>query len=193
MLTPLPCSYAAGPSLGLRLRDALEVALLVFVLYLLFNTVTGRYRVLSISMEPTLHEGDHVLINKVHYWLHPVRRGDIVVFYSPHQPEKSTPLIKRVVGLPGERVEARAGRLWIDGTPLNEPYVSGPMSYEKTWIVDERTYVVLGDNRNNSNDSHCWGTLPHRAMIGKAVFRYWPPERFGELVPYEYPKLEVLP
>lgn len=192
-LAPLTQSSETDSSAEPWLRDLLETLLLALVLYLILNAVTGRYQVLSVSMQPTLHEGEYLLTNKASYWLRPVQRGDIVVFHPPNQPEDSIPLIKRVIGLPGERVEARDGRIWINGTALNEPYVSGPLTYDKTWFVEETTYVVLGDNRNNSSDSHHWGLLPRKNMIGKTVFRYWPLDKFGRLVHHDYPKLEEIP
>lgn len=160
------------------MRDALETLLLVLLLYALVNTLTGRYRVLSVSMEPTLLEGQQLLVSKASYWLHAPSRGDIVVL-KPLDGEEGFPLIKRVIGLPGEYVEAHDGRIWINGWVLNEPYARGPLTYTHNWQLTADEYVVLGDNRNNSNDSHSWGPITKERIIGKVVFRYWPPDKLG--------------
>ena len=192
-LAPLRQSKENDTSFRDGLRDLLETLILAILVYLILNALTGRYQVLSVSMEPSLHEGDYLLVNKASHWLPPIERGDIIVFQPPQEASDGIPLIKRVIGLPGERVEARDGRIWINGVALNEPYVNGPMSYQKTWVLEEETYIVLGDNRNNSSDSHRWGPLPGENLIGKAVFRYWPLDKLGQIQHYDYPKLEEIP
>lgn len=173
-------------------RDVLETLLLAGLIFVLVNTLTGRYEVQSISMEPTLHEGQYLIVSKFAYWLRPPQRGDIVVLDPPDQ-RSMIPYIKRVIGLPGERVEIRNGRVWIDGVALNEPYVSGPTLYERTFDLKNDEYLVLGDNRNNSSDSHVWGTLPEENLIGKTIFRYWPLEKLGVIPHYVFPELESVP
>lgn len=192
-LAPLNRTSETDTSLVSPLRDLLETLFLALLLYVILNAFTGRYQVLSVSMEPTLHEGEYLLVNKSRYWLRPAKRGDIVVFRPPQQQTDGIPLVKRIIGLPGEHVEAREDRIWINGVALNERYASGPLSYQETWIVEDDTYVVLGDNRNNSSDSHHWGTLDEEQIIGKAVFRYWPLEKFGRFLHYDYAKLEETP
>ncbi len=177
---------------GAWIRDVFETLLLAAVIFFLVNSLTGRYEVQSISMEPTLHEGQYLIVNKLAYRLRPPQRGDIVVLDPPDQ-RSSIPYIKRVVGLPGELVEVRNGRVWIDGIALNEPYVSGPVLYERVFELKSDEYLVLGDNRNNSSDSHVWGTLPEENLIGKTVFRYWPIEKLGLLPHYMFPELEGTP
>ncbi len=184
----------AEPSFGLGvwLRDLAETLLLAVVIFLLVNTFTGRYEVQSISMQPTLYEGQYLIVSKFAYRLHTPERGDIVVLDPPNG--KSTiPYIKRIVGLPGEDVEVRDGRVWIDGVAINEPYVSAPPSYREKRTLGEDEYMVLGDNRNNSSDSHVWGPLPRENIIGKSIFRYWPPEKWGLLPHYQFPELEAMP
>ncbi|HEY88425.1 MAG TPA: signal peptidase I [Thermoflexia bacterium] len=178
-LTARSLSAEQAADLGSWLRDLIETLLLAVLIYFLINTLTGRYQVLSVSMEPTLHEGQYIIVNKASYWLHAPERGDIVVFAPPNGAPHAIPLIKRIIGLPGEHLAVHEGRVLINGQILNEPYISGPPSYqqERALAVDE--YFVLGDNRNNSSDSHSWGTVPPENFIGKAVFRYWPPDKFG--------------
>ena len=177
---------------GIRswLQDTLETLLLAVILFLLINTLTGRYQVHGQSMLPTLHEEQYLIASKVTYWLHPPERGDVVVLEPPNN-QSSVPYIKRVIGLPGDSVDIRGQRVWVNGVALNEPYVSGPPYYEGSWIVEPGKYFVLGDNRNNSSDSHNWGMLPEDNILGKAFFSYWPPEYWGKIPHYTYPELKT--
>lgn len=179
-------------SLWSLLREFIETLLLALLIFLVVNTITGRYEVQSISMEPTLHEGQYLIVSKISYWFHPPERGDIVVLDPPNG-QSDIPYIKRIMGLPGEQVQMRDGRLWINGVVVNEPYISGPPNYYKEWVLAEEEYLVLGDNRNNSSDSHIWGALPYDHIIGKSVFRYWPPEKWGLIPHYTFPELEAIP
>lgn len=143
----------------------------------------------SLSMAPTLAVGDRLVIEKVSYQLRTPRRGEIVVFRPPTPAvrlnagvDPTIPWIKRVVALPGDRVAIDHGRLYVNGKPLSEPYLEESPRYsmrEKT--VPEGNLFVLGDNRNHSIDSSTWGPLPLRNVLGRASFRFWPPERFGDL------------
>jgi len=180
-------------SLKMLVGDFLETLLLAAVLFLIINTFTGRYQVLSVSMEPTLHEGQYLLISKASYWFHEPERGDIMVVKPLNGDKNSIPLIKRLIGLPGDTVEARDGRIWINGVAINETYVSGPLAYADRWTLGPDEYFLLGDNRNNSSDSHTWGPLPRENIIGKAVFRYWPLELFGTFPQYAFAELEATP
>ena len=169
------------------LQELLETLLLAIIIFLVINALTGRYKVYGQSMEPSLHDGQYLIASKVTYWLHPPERGDIVVLQPPTGGE--IPYIKRVIGLPNDRVEIQGGRVWVNGIALNEPYISGPPSYRKEINVQAETYFVLGDNRNNSSDSHSWGLLPADNVIGKAVFTYWPLDAWGMTPHYIYPEL----
>jgi signal peptidase I len=173
-------------------RDLLETLALAAIIFLVVNTFTGRYEVQSISMEPTLHEGQYLIVSKISYWLHRPERGDIIVLDPPNG-RSEIPYIKRIIGLPGEKVDVRDGRVWINGIALNEPYISGPPTYIENRVLGDNEYMVLGDNRNNSSDSHIWGVLPRENIIGKSIFRYWPPEKWGIIPHYTFPELEVSP
>lgn len=188
-------SYAAegagsGSGVSAWVRDLLETLILALLIFVVINTLTVRYEVLSISMEPTLHAGEYLIVSKVAYWMHPPERGDIIVL-NPPQNRSEIPYIKRIVALPGEEIEVRNGRVFINGIALNEPYISGPPRYPVEQILGADEYFVLGDNRNNSSDSHIWGVLPSDNIIGKAVFRYWPPDKWGLIRHYTFPELEV--
>ncbi len=178
---------AERPGFGARLlrgfAELVEVVLIAGVLFVLVNLVTARVRVESISMEPSLHAGEFVVVNKLAYRWKPPERGDIIVFRFPLDPDKR--YIKRVIGLPGDTVEAREGRIYVNGIPLDEPYLAAPPAYTGQWRVEAGHVFVLGDNRNNSNDSKNWGSLDMDAIIGKAVLIYWPPENLGFIPHYD--------
>jgi len=145
------------------LRETLETVLLTAILFLVLNTATGRFQVRGSSMEPTLHDGQYLVISKLTYWIHPPERGDIIVFEPPNNPTDD--YIKRVVGLPGEQVEIREGVVWVDGVRLEEPYIANSGFYSGAWSLGEGEYFVLGDNRNNSSDSHNWRILPEKNVV----------------------------
>jgi len=173
------------------LQDAVETLLLAVILFLVINTLTGRYQVHGQSMTPSLYDGQYLIASKVTYWLHPPERGDIIVLDPPNQ-QSEIPYIKRVIGLPGDVVEVRDQRVWVNGIALNEPYINEPPYYSGNWVVAEEQYLVLGDNRNNSSDSHAWGLLSREQILGKAVFCYWPPEHWGAIPHYTFPELAIV-
>lgn len=140
----------------------------------------------SESMVPTLLVNDRLVVEKVSYHFGSPQRGDIIVFWPPDAlfPEggRKDAFIKRVIGLPGDTVEVKAGKVIVNGEVLNEDYIKAPPDYE--WgpkTVPPEQYLVLGDNRNSSYDGHSWGFLPRENIIGRAVVRFWPPSRMGGL------------
>jgi len=156
--------------------DILETLILAVVLFFGINAVSARVRVDGFSMRPTLQDGEYILVNKLAYQTGEPKRGDIVVFVFPVNPQED--LIKRVIGLPGESVAVHNGIVSVNGVPLTEPYIAAPPAYDDEWIVPEGQLFVLGDNRNDSRDSHQWGFLPVENVIGRAVLIYWPPEEW---------------
>ncbi|WP_242541056.1 signal peptidase I [Phormidium pseudopriestleyi] len=139
------------------------------------------------SMLPTLEINDRLIIDKLSYRFTSPERGDIVVF-SPTQTLQDQnfkdAFIKRVIGLPGETVEVRGERVYINNIPIKERYIEEEPTYQYgPEIIPDDQYLVLGDNRNNSYDSHYWGFVPRDKIIGRAVIRFWPPNRMGELNP----------
>lgn len=159
--------------------DILETLFLAVVLYFGINAVSARVRVDGFSMNPTLDNGEYVRINKLAYRLGQPARGDIVVFSFPLDPNQD--LIKRVIGLPGETVTVQNGKVSINGKALDEPYIADAPFYNGSWLITEGQLFVLGDNRNQSKDSHEWGLLPIENVIGKAVVIYWPPPKWEVL------------
>ncbi len=158
---------------GRVIRDFLETLALAILLFVGINAVSARVRVDGFSMRPTLQDGEFVLVNRLAYRFGEVQRGDIIVFHYPSDPSQE--LIKRVIGMPGEQVEIRSGQVFINETPLNEDYIAAAPVYSGMWQIPEDQLFVLGDNRNDSSDSHSWGLLPIEKVIGKAILIYWPP------------------
>ena len=164
---------AQGSSL---FREIVETLLLTVVIFVLVNAITGRFRIDGSSMEPNLHDGEYVIVNRVVYRLQAPQRGDVVVF----QREGKREFIKRIIGLPGETVEVKGSRVLVNGVALTEPYIAQPNAYSmEPRKIDPDEYFVLGDNRNNSSDSHNWGTIPLSVIDGKAWITYWPPKSWG--------------
>ena len=184
-----PPEWGASVSLPLRTRilrffgELLQTVLIAGVLFLAVNLLTARIRVEGISMEPSLHEGQFVVVNRLAYRWNEAERGDIIVFRFPLNPSRR--FIKRVIGLPGNTVTIRGGDVYIDGQVLEEPYLAATPRYDGEWIIGPDEVFVLGDNRNNSSDSQNWGPLPTEEIIGKAVLVYWPPSEAGVIPHYD--------
>ncbi len=153
--------------------DIIETLALAAILFFGINLVSARVRVDGFSMQPTLEDGEFVLVSKVNYQFGDVERGDIVVFHFPLDPEQE--LIKRVIGLPSDTISVQNGQVSVNGWVLDEPYIAAAPAYSGEWIVPDGQLFVLGDNRNDSSDSHSWGYLPLEKVVGKAVVIYWPP------------------
>lgn len=157
--------------------DVLETLILSVVLFAGINAISARIRVDGYSMEPTLQSGEFVIVNKLAYKIGTPNIGDVIVFHYPRDPAQE--YIKRVIGLPGDHVQVERGKVYVNGQQLNEPYIAAPPAYQNSWDVPPDSLFVLGDNRNNSSDSHNWGYVPMNYVIGKAVFVYWPPQQWG--------------
>jgi len=158
------------PAWVVFLWELLETIILAVVLYFLIDTVVGRVRVENVSMQPTLHEGQFLLVNKLAYRLGNYQRGDIVVFHH----SETEDYIKRIIGLPGDTVRVENGIVYINDQAMDEPYIASPPAYANKWKVPEGHLFVLGDNRNQSSDSHSWGFVPDSKVIGRALVVYWP-------------------
>ncbi|MEI2583979.1 signal peptidase I [Scytonema sp. PRP1] len=147
--------------------------------------VTEARYVPSGSMEPTIQPGDHLIIDKISYDFTSPQRGDIVVFNPTKTLQEDNfhdAFIKRVIGLPGDKVEVKNGQVYINGLPIKENYIEAKPDYN--WgpvIVPANSYLVLGDNRNDSFDSHYWGFVPRNKIIGRAILFFWPLNRIREI------------
>jgi signal peptidase I len=194
--SPAPGTGRERARQGLALvRELLQTLVLTGVLFLAARATVQPFRVDGHSMDPTLHDGEYILVDKISDRVGHVQRGDIVVFEYPGDTTRD--FVKRVIGLPGDTVAVRDGKVFVNGVALSEPYLPpdppnwrqecnaarGPlwgsvhrpcytMAPDK---VPAGSLFVLGDNRNNSFDSHSWGLLPERLLIGRARLAYWPP------------------
>lgn len=169
-------------------RENLQILLIALILALLIRLLIAEPRFIpSDSMVPTLQIGDRLVVEKVSYRFHAPAPGDIVVFDPPTQlqalgyaPDKA--FIKRIIGLPKDVVQVQNGKVYLNGEALDEPYIAEPPAYQMPAVrVPEGQYFVMGDNRNNSNDSHVWGFLPQSNIIGRAIFRFFPLDQIGFL------------
>jgi signal peptidase I len=164
-----------------ELREYIEAFGIAIVLALFIITfIAQSFLVQGASMEPSLHNGQRLLVDKIAYRVRAPQRGEIVVFRYPSDPRRR--FIKRVMGLPGDQIEVRRHKLYINGNALEETYINGPTYGDfGPIIVPEDTVFVLGDNRNNSDDSRFSdvGAVPRKLVVGRALFIYWPPTRIA--------------
>ena len=161
------------------LLEIFQTLLLAAVFYFIIDAVVGREMVQKISMEPTLVQGEILMVNKMAYKFDDPQYGDIVTFKYPLDPNLA--YVKRVIGLPGDVVEVTGGQVYVNGQLLYEPYISAAPEYEGVWEVPQDDLFVLGDNRNPSADSHVWGFVPKENLIGKAFLVYWPVNKIRAL------------
>ncbi len=153
-------------------EDMIQTIVLAVLVFLALNTLTARVKVFNVSMQPTLKQGYLLIVNKIAYKFGEPKRGDIIVFH--HKGIENQDYIKRVIGLPGDEIEVSGGVVSVNGTPLTEPYIKEMPRYTLSEKVPEGKLFVLGDNRNQSDDSHNWGFVDMEWVVGKAVIIYWP-------------------
>ncbi|MBO9541790.1 signal peptidase I [bacterium] len=187
---------ASGKPPKSRTRETIETFVVALVLALTVRATVAEARFIpSESMLPTLEVGDRLIVEKVSYRFESPSRGDIVVFNPPASAgfRENNAFIKRVIGIPGDRLSVHDGKVFRNGVELQESYIkeapdylmpdpANPGAYfhdGREVTVPEGHVFVMGDNRNNSADSHVWGFLPIQNIIGRAAVRYWPPARFG--------------
>ena len=178
-------------------REITEAVLLALVVLLVLQTTVRNFKVEGSSMSPTLEGGQYLVVNQasffkidqerlsriVPFWkaseaepeyaFAPPTRGEVIVFNFPLEPDKD--FVKRVVGLPGERIEVREGTVYVEGQALREPYLARKdNSSARANTLGEKEYYVIGDNRLNSNDSRAWGPVPEDNIVGRVWLVYWP-------------------
>ena len=162
--------------------ETLVISLAIFILIYKFlfqpHQVDGR------SMEPTFHNGEYILTDKVSYRFHSPKRGDVIVFHSPQ--DERVDFIKRIIGVPGDTVMIKNKVVYLNGQPLDEPYINDGITNHDTFLREGRevevpsgNYIVMGDNRLHSSDSRHWGFVSYDEIVGRVFFRYWPIDRFG--------------
>ncbi len=166
-------------------KENIRTIIIAVILAILLRTfvIEPRY-IPSASMEPTLQIEDRIIVEKItNFWRSP-ERGEILVFYPPASPlieDNSKAYIKRVIGLPGDLISIHDGQVFVNGQALTEPYIAESINYylpdkplESAIRVPANSYWMMGDNRNNSNDSHVWGFLPQQNIVGRAVLQFFP-------------------
>ena len=164
------------------LREMVEVIVTALVLAFLIKTfVVGNFWIPSESMVPTIEVNDKVIVTNFSYWFEGPKRGDVIVFRYPLDTKKD--YIKRCIGLPGETVEFRDSKLYVNGQLVEEPYLPEGLVFEDYGPIEvpEGQYFMCGDNRNHSSDSRVWGFVEKRLIIGKAQVIYWPFDRWSTL------------
>jgi signal peptidase I len=171
------------------LREVVITVIIAAAVFALLRLTVQSYTVVMSSMEPNFRQGDCIMVSKVSYRSSGPQRGDVIVFDPPF--DSQFPFIKRVIGLPGETVEIKDGKVSINGTPLEEDeYIEAQPNYAMSATqVPQNGYFVLGDNRNNSTDSSQGWTVPRNNIVGKAWFVYWPPSKLGGIKHFRYPEL----
>ena len=166
------------------LREVLITIVLALIIFLAARATIQTYIVVMTSMEPSFHEGQRVVVNKAVYFFGEPERGDVVIFEAPNQQHDD--FIKRIIALPGDTVEVKDGAVFVNGVRLNEPYIKSPPSYTMAKMkVPEKSYFVLGDNRNHSNDSHHGWFVKSEKIHGKAWIITWPPDSWGLIPDYD--------
>ncbi len=165
-------------------RDILLIVVAAAVITLLIQSTVQKSSVIGYSMEPSLQDEQQLLINKVVYYFHEPERGDVIILHPPPPySSKATPFIKRIIALPSDTIEVKNGAVYVNGLKLDEFYIKEPPTYNlQLKKIPENEYFVLGDNRNNANDSHTGWTVPRQNIIGKAWLSIWPPSEWG-LIP----------
>ncbi len=202
---PKDKSSSAKPKSGHWLfnqRENIITIVLAILLTIIIRTFVAEARwIPSDSMLPTLERGDRLVVEKITYRFDQPRRGDVIVFIPPPSANFDRgAYIKRVIGLPGEQLMIQDGIVYVNQTPLNEPYIAEPPAYDcpgpesqfcsevqgQTFTIPTNSYFVMGDNRNDSQDSHVWGFLPADNIIGHTVFRFWPLDRLRHFSRLDY-------
>ena len=164
-------------------REIVLTVIMAVVIFLVLQSTVQSFIVVGASMEPNFDSGERLIVTKVSYRFHEPERGNVIVFHPPNNGRAD--YIKRIIALPGETVQVNNGAVYINGEPLDEPFIKDPPKYNfpKQKVPDNK-YFVLGDNRNNSNDSHNGWTVPRANIIGKAWLSIWPPPEWGVVPSY---------
>ncbi len=179
----------------LDIIETLVIALSIFLVVYLF--LLQPHQVNGQSMVPNFQSGEYVLTDKISYQIGQPKRGDVVVFHAPpaaHCPKGTgCDFIKRVLGLPGETIQVKNDHVFVNSVPLEELYIpddfetsAGDFTRHRTITLSQDEYFVCGDNRPYSSDSRAWGPIKKDDIVGRAFFRYWPPESMGVIKDVDY-------
>jgi signal peptidase I len=200
MAAPQPRAASAAPAATTNasslLREVFEVVVLAVILYFGISFAVQAVHVEGLSMYATLDDNDYLIANKIDYRLHAPQRGDIIILRPPA--DNSKDFIKRVIALPGEKLLIRDSVVYINGHILDEPYLPEAWTTLNNWpsnnsdgqVMKSDEYFVMGDNRNRSQDSRIFGPIGRERIDGRAWFRIWPLDHFGDIYSM-VPKLET--
>jgi len=176
-------------------RERLELLVLIVVVFTLVNLATMRFFIDGPSMQPNFHDGEFLIVSRVHYLLGSPVRGDIAVFDAPGDDDRRVNplLIKRVIGVPGDHVVVESGETFVNGVRIDEPFIfQNDAPYRCSQYCDvilgADEYFMMGDHRNDSNDSRAFGPVTRNRIVGEAIVRYWPPSAWGSVIHYAYPQ-----
>ena len=183
----VPAASATTSSASSLLREVFEVVVLAVILYFGISFAVQAVHVEGLSMYATLDDNDYLIANKIDYRLHPPQRGDIIILRPPT--DNSKDFIKRVIALPGEKLLIRDSVVYINGRRLDEPYLpefwttfnNWPLTGSDGQLMKSNEYFVMGDNRNRSQDSRIFGPIGRDRIDGRAWFRIWPLDHFGDI------------
>ena len=165
------------------IRQVMAIILLAGVIFIALQYTLQSSIVVGSSMQPNFQEGQRLIISKIVYTFQEPERGDVIVFHPPNNSRED--YIKRVIALPHDIVGIEEGIVYVNGSPLDEPYIEDAPRYTlEEYEVPENHYFVLGDNRNHSNDSHNGWVLPRQNIIGKVWVAIWPPNEWGVIPNY---------
>jgi signal peptidase I len=170
-------------------REFLITIGLAVIIFLILQTTIQSSIVDGSSMEPSLNNGQRLIVAKIAYNFKAPQRGDVIIIHPPVAPEKQW--VKRVIGLPGDTIEVQKGIVYVNGFPLTEPYIKSPPAYTfNSFMVPQDNYFVMGDNRNNSTDSHYGWTVTRENIVGEVWLRIWPFSNWGII--HAYPLADEL-
>ena len=162
-------------------REFASTIALIFCIYVLVNLTTARFIVDGASMHPNFDTGEFLIVSRMNYFFDQPDYGDILVFHFPGNPEND--YVKRVVGLPGDTVQISDTNVYVNNILIDEPYIKERCIPSRCpnneWTLSAKTYFVMGDNRNNSQDSRTFGPIAKDLIVGEAIARYWPPQQWG--------------
>ena len=165
------------------IREVVTTIIVAVVIFLVLQATVQSFVVIGSSMRPNFEPGQRLLVSKVAYRFGEPQRGEVIVFRPPNN--KDIDYIKRVIALPDDKIEIKEGTVYINNVALDEPYIKAPTNDTlRPTEIPENEYFVLGDNRNHSNDSRDWGTVPRENIIGKAWLSIWPPDQWGLVAHY---------
>ena len=183
-----PVANPVGSIAMAALREIVETVALFAVIFTVARFSIGNFIIVGQSMEPNYHQDQRLLVDRISPMLGWLQRGDVVILHSPNE---EIDLIKRLIGQPGDTVELRDNQVYVNGTPLNEPYLppsadSGPKSGSAVWKLGPDEYFVMGDNRSFSQDSRFFGPAHYENLIGRALLLYYPFSDFHVVQHYKY-------